>query len=83
FAIKSRHPRKFTVHCSCTPLQRFSSFNFILLVSPKCSTKQALSPDFGHVKICIRSFLELLKEVTDYPGKALNLKLGDSNEKGE
>jgi hypothetical protein len=28
-------------------------------------------------------FLGLLKEVTDYPGKALNLKLGDSSGKGE
>jgi len=47
------------------------------------STKQALPPNLGHVKICIRSFLELLREVTDYPGKAVNLKLGDSNEKDE
>jgi hypothetical protein len=42
-----------------------------------------LPPNFGHVKICIRSFLELLKEVTDYAGKASNLKLEDSNGKDE
>jgi hypothetical protein len=43
------------------------------------STKQALPPNLGHVKICACSFPELLREVTDYPGKASNLKLGDNN----
>jgi hypothetical protein len=58
-------------------------FGTIDLSENDWSTKQALPPYLSYVKICACIFPDLLREVTDYPGKALNLKLGDSNEKGE